>query len=132
MTEIKKLIFVYNADSGAWSAFVDSTKKVLMIKGCALCRITHGLAGEKSDWKDCQEELGVPVDYYHKDDMPGPVKKAVDNHFPAILADDGETLHFLLGEDVMERCRGNVHDLKGKILYYASSKNLEIAAVPKV
>ncbi|MBI3608180.1 MAG: hypothetical protein HY207_09445 [Nitrospirae bacterium] len=50
-TKIERLLFIYNADSGKWGAFVDSAKKLLMINGCALCSLTHGLAGEP---------LGIP------------------------------------------------------------------------
>ncbi|HSL81751.1 MAG TPA: hypothetical protein VLF66_03190 [Thermoanaerobaculia bacterium] len=41
---IDRLILVYAAESGLTNAVVDSAKKLLMVKGCSLCAITHGLA----------------------------------------------------------------------------------------
>lgn len=58
---IDRLLFVYKADSGTLNAIIDSAKKLLSINGCALCSLTHSLAGEKSEWQSCKETLGVPV-----------------------------------------------------------------------
>ena len=62
---IDRLIFVFAANSGLLSAAVDSAKKVLRLRGCSLCSITHGLAGEKREWSECREEIGVPVLQVH-------------------------------------------------------------------
>ena len=70
-------------------AFLDSAKKVLMLGGCALCTITHGILGERAEWKECQEELGVPIHYYHRDDLTPSLKSIVNEHFPCILAQIG-------------------------------------------
>ena len=43
--KVDRLLFVFNAETGSFNAFLDSAKKVLKIKGCTLCSITHGLAG---------------------------------------------------------------------------------------
>ena len=55
---IDRLMFVFSADAGSFNAFLDSARKLLRIKGCTLCSITHGLAGEKSEWRECKEEIG--------------------------------------------------------------------------
>src|SRR4051812_49519747 len=67
--KVDRLLFVFNADTGTFNAFVDSAKKVLRIKGCTLCSITHGLAGEKSEWRDCKEENGGPGGYVHSPEI---------------------------------------------------------------
>lgn len=129
MTEKRKvdaLIFVYNANSGKISAFLDSAKKVLMVDGCALCTITHGILGEKNEWKECQEELGVPIQYYHRDDLSETLKKVVDGRFPCILAQIGTNYMMLLEPKVLERCRGDVRDLKGRISYYLAANDLTL------
>ena len=74
---IERLIFVFDADSGALSAFFDSAKKALRLGGCALCTITHGLAGERSEWRECKEELGVPVEYVHRDEIGPELREAL-------------------------------------------------------
>lgn len=57
---IRRLIFVFATGSGAWNAFVDSVKKILMIKGCPLCAITHGIAGEKAAWRYVRKRSAFP------------------------------------------------------------------------
>jgi len=116
--KVDRLLFIYDANSGKIGAFLDSTKKLLMIGGCALCTITQGILGEKEQWKECKVELGVPVDYYHRNDMPAELKTVVTGHLPCIVAQIGREYLLLLEPTVLQRCRGNVDDLKGRIRYY--------------
>lgn len=124
--QVDRLIFIYDANSGKIGAFLDSARKVLMIGGCALCAITHGILGEKTEWKECQEELGVPIKYYHKDEIPEHLQQTVAGHLPCILAQVGRKYIMLLEPEVLERCRGYVSDLKGRINYYLDANNLKI------
>jgi len=121
---IDRLIFVFNAGSGTLNAFVDSAKKLLMIRGCTLCTITHGLAGEKSEWRDCKEEIGVPVDYVHKDEITPRLDGVVHGQLPCIVAEAGGELTLLLAPEVLERCQGSVADLRGRLHYFASLHRL--------
>jgi hypothetical protein len=121
---IDRLLFVYNADGGKWNAFVDSTKKLFMVNGCALCSITHGLTGEKRDWKDCRDELGVPIDYVHRDEITPRLKEVVDDNVPAVVAEVRGRYILLMGPDVLERCRGSVADFRGRLHLHASMKGL--------
>jgi hypothetical protein len=126
---IDRLIFVFSADSGAFNAFLDSAKKFLRIKGCTLCAITHGLAGEKSEWRDCKEELGVPIDYVHRDEVSADLQRVVGSNLPCVVAQTGNDLVFLLGPDVLDRCKGNVADLKGRLNILAAMKHLELPVI---
>jgi hypothetical protein len=126
---IDRLVFVFNAGSGSFNAFVDSAKKLLMIRGCTLCSITHGLAGEKSEWRDCKEEIGVPVDYVHKDEITPALDGVVQGKLPCIVAESGGELTLLLAPDVLERCQGSVADLRGRLHYFASLHQLAFPAV---
>ncbi|HEX9943971.1 MAG TPA: hypothetical protein VGG03_18315 [Thermoanaerobaculia bacterium] len=123
---IERLIFVFSADSGSFNAFLDSAKKFLRIKGCTLCTITHGLAGEKSEWRDCKEELGVPIDYVHRDEVSTDLQRVIGDHLPCVVAQTGGDLVLLLGPDVLDRCKGSVADLKGRLNIFAAMKRLEL------
>ena len=124
--QVDNLIFIYDANSGKMGAFFDSTKKLLMIRGCALCSITHGIFGEKNEWKDCKEVLGVSITYYHKDEIPDHLKEIAANNLPCILARVEETFLMLLTGDVLNRCQGDVDDLKGRMDFHLSANNLEL------
>lgn len=124
--KVERLIFVFSAESGSFNAFIDSAKKVLRIKGCTLCAITHGLVGEKSDWKDCRDELGVHIDYVHRDELDGELARVVADRLPCVVAEaDGELL-MLLTPDVLDRCRGSVADMRGRLQVLASMNGLEL------
>jgi hypothetical protein len=123
---IDRLLFVFNADTGSFNALLDSARKLLRLNGCTLCSITHGLAGEKSEWRECREEIGVPVDYVHRDEISGELRGVVGDQLPCIVAQTGTDLILLLAPDVLERCQGSVADLKGRLSYFASVNRLEL------
>jgi hypothetical protein len=121
---VDKLVFVFNADAGAFNAFLDSARKLLQINGCTLCSITHGLVGEKSDWRHCKEELGVPIEYIHRNEVTLELRRVIGESLPCVVADSGGDLTLLLTPEVLERCRGSVADLKGRLRYFASINQL--------
>ena len=69
MSEKKKLVFIYNADSGAVNAVKDWWHKLLKPStySCNLCVQTFGAFGMKKDWKKFINDLDVPVEFIKKD-----------------------------------------------------------------
>ncbi len=126
--QIRRLILIYNADAGKLAALVDSARKVLRLNGCALCSITHGLAGEKDEWRSCRTEIGVPIDYLHRDEIFGPMKQLVGGTLPCVVAETISGPQVLLTPDVLERCRGSVDDFKGRLQTHAAMRDLELPA----
>ena len=59
---------VYDAPAGPIAAMVDSVKKVFRL-GCDLCTLTHGIAGKRKEWEECENKSGVPISYLHKDEI---------------------------------------------------------------
>jgi len=123
---IERLFFVYAADSGRMSAWIDSAKKLLRLKGCTLCSLTHGLAGEKAEWRECRDELGVGVDYVHRDELTPAMKEVVGGRLPCILAQADGRLALLLDPAALERCQGSVPDLKGRLRAHAAMAGLTL------
>lgn len=66
----------------------------------------------------CKEALGVPVTYYHADDLDPSLRAIVGDRIPCVIAetDTGERVVLLTPEGI-ERCRGSVGDLGGRLLY---------------
>src|SRR6266508_596896 len=112
--QIERLLFVYNADSGALGAIADSARKLLSINGCPLCALTHSLAGEKREWKSCREGIGVPIDYVHRDELT-PEIKALVAELPCVVAQAGVETVILLTSDVIARCKGSIADFRGRL-----------------
>lgn len=67
--EKEKLVFVYNADGGVLNSIMDSAHKLFAPSTyqCALCAVTHGIAGMRSDWKDYMRSLPYETRFYHRD-----------------------------------------------------------------
>lgn len=123
---IRHLTLVYNADGGALSAFADSARKLLQLGGCTLCSITHGVMGEKQDWRSCREALGVPVDVLHRDEVPPALRDLVGANLPCVVAATDEGPLLLLGPDVLARCRGSVSDFRDRLEIHAAMRSLSL------
>ena len=121
---IERLILVFDADAGALNALVDSTRKLFRLKGCSLCSITHGLAGEKGQWRSCRETLGVPVDYLHRNELDATTAGVVGDQLPCVLASSGGRTELLMGPGVLDRCAGSVADFKGRLMHHAARLGL--------
>lgn len=112
-------------------ANLDQEQQLLMLQGCALCRITRrvdeGSTRSKAEWKTCKAELGVPVEVFTKDVAPAALLAAIGHSAPAVAAvtSDGETIA-LMDEDGIARCKGSVADLRGRLKYRLASLELTL------
>ncbi len=114
-------------------AELEMEQQVLLLRGCALCRITRRLDEDRTDakeeWKTCRAELGVPVEVFTKDVAPGALLEAIGNRAPAVAAvtTHGEIIP-LMDEAAIARCKGSVADLRGRLKYRMASLELAMPA----
>ncbi|WP_167342662.1 GTPase [Nonlabens sp. SY33080] len=72
---VSRVIFVYNANSGAINAVLDSAHKILSPKtyNCALCNLTYGIFKEKEEWLRFRESVdklsNLSFEFLHKDEF---------------------------------------------------------------
>ena len=121
---IDQLFLIFNADSGKWSAFLDSARKIFMLEGCSLCSITHGVAGEKAEWSDCKASLSVPVEYVHRDELSGELAEVAGSNLPCVVARAGGEYITLLTPRTLAECNGQVSALTEKIRRRAADLGL--------
>lgn len=99
----KKLLFVYNADSGIRNAILDSAHKFLSpdTYDCNLCDITFGIFSENKKWKEFRESSELEMEFLHRDEYRKQYasKFGPKFTFPIVLFDDGRELSVLLGTD---------------------------------
>ena len=64
-----KLLFVYNADGGAFNGLKDMLHKTIAPSTyeCALCAKTFAFSGMRSEWKDAVTNLPLPAEFLHRD-----------------------------------------------------------------
>lgn len=85
------LIFIYNADGGAFNALGDMVHKIVSpaTYPCSLCALTYGAVAMRGEWRRFLGRVGVPHLFLYRDEFRGDL----DNRelaLPAILL-GGET-----------------------------------------
>ncbi len=86
----KKLLFIYNANSGIRNILLDGAHKILSPSTyeCNLCDITFGAFTENKGWKKFRKETTMEMDFLHKDEFAKQYASKFGHKFtfPIILA----------------------------------------------
>ena len=86
----KKLLFIYNANSGIRNMLLDGAHKILSPSTyeCNLCDITFGAFTENKGWKKFRKETIMEMDFLHKDEFAKQYASKFGHKFtfPIILA----------------------------------------------
>lgn len=101
----KKLIFVYNADSGLFNTVSDIAHKIISPStySCQLCALTHSYFSVKEDWQDFLKTINIPMEFLHKDEYKAKYKNHEIN-FPALLSAEDDELALLINADALNQC----------------------------
>jgi hypothetical protein len=103
--EGKKLLFVYNADTGLFSVITDYAHKIISPKTypCNLCALTYGNMGMNNKWKDFISNLTVPFGFLHRDEF---VKQhaSQETQLPAAFLQEGNSVALLITHDEINKC----------------------------
>lgn len=99
---MKRIIFVYNADSGLVSGIKDFFHKILKPSTyeCHLCFVSYDNFGMRKSWKDYIESLPFPTEFLHRDEfaLKHPEVKAV---LPAAFWENNGRISPLIDADEM-------------------------------
>jgi len=106
------LVFVYNADSGMFNTLSDIAHKTLSPStyNCNLCKITHGLLKEKSEWTNFIQHIGVSCEFLHKNEFLN-IHKESNNQFPSIYSKDNKNISLIVSQSEINSCN-SINDLK--------------------
>lgn len=122
----KKLIFVYNAESGGnFTALKDTLHKTFRKSTyeCNLCAVTFGAFGMKKEWKNFVNDLDVPVEFKKKDkfkfeflhkDEFNQEYKVSDAKFPSAYMLDKSGLNLFISQDEMNAIE-SIDELKNLV-----------------
>ena len=97
----RKLVFVYNADSGTFNALRDAIHKIVRPSTypCSLCAVTYGNLGMKTEWKTFVNELGIPVEFLHRDEFCEQYDCSDVTYPIAFLNEQGKLTEFISTEE---------------------------------
>ena len=95
---MKKLIFVYNADSGRLNALGHTLHKLISpaTYKCRLCSLSHSWFSERTGWQRFVGGLGLECEFFHRDEFLDKYTEANDVTYPAIFIEDGGELTVLI------------------------------------
>lgn len=110
-----RLVFVYNANAGLFSAITDTAHKILSpdTYECRLCYHTYGAFGMLRPWKEFLEQLGVPLAFYHRNEFHTAFRRP-DIDLPVILTEQEGALQVLVSAEEIDAC-ADLEELKQKV-----------------
>lgn len=84
----KRLVFVYNADSGFFSKVADFAHKLLSPQtySCSLCRLTHGHMGMNQEWAEFTQGLPYEITFLYRDHV-GELR--INEKLPIVVLQEG-------------------------------------------
>jgi hypothetical protein len=125
----RKIIFVYNADSGIVNALKDAVEKNVSPEtySCNLCAVTFGTLRMKPEWKRFVRDLPVEVEFLHRDEYTEEYGNPETGFPAAFLVPDGgngENPRLLISPEEMNRCE-NLDEMKKLVLTAVEEKGVE-------
>jgi len=121
------IIGIYAAKGGAFARFVAGLRRLVGSSSCDLMRITHGVTGEKKQWRVLQKNLRDELSHTHLCLYPSQAtavyQAASSGREPCVLLEDDEgTLSMILDWNDLSAAKGNVNTyekiLRSKLLMY--------------
>ena len=110
------LVFVYNADSGLFSAMGDVVHRIISPQTypCNLCAITYSISGMRREWAKFLHSLDTPFEFLHRDELKA--RYGIEGvRLPAVFRKDGNKLAVWIDADAINSCR-NLDDLEQLIV----------------
>jgi len=104
-----RLVGVYDADGGLLGEAAYVWGKIRGTRHCALCDLTHGHVRRKPEWDQMVADLGIPMDLWHRNELPDDVRQAVaECGAPVVLARTAAGLRPLVGRAELDTLDGSV------------------------
>ncbi|MFH6604644.1 GTPase [Maribacter algicola] len=112
---MRKLIFIYNANSGLGNLILDGAHK-LMSPGtyeCKLCKLTFGVLTENSIWKKFRKSADFEMEFLHKDEFERLYASKFGSKFtfPIVLLEANMRLEVFVNTEEID----SLHDVESLI-----------------
>ena len=111
-SEVKKLIFIYNASDDALSVSFDFIHKIVSpgTYQCSLCKVTYGNVSMHNEWKEYIEILPYEIDFLYKNNYNQFHPNLFVDEFPIAYKYDGKSYQEFISKKEFDLCE-NLDDL---------------------
>ncbi len=107
MSSFQKLIGIYNAKGSLIGELQYFFGKIRGTAHCALCDITHGKLKEKDDFKKCKQDLDIPLELLHLDELNSELEE-FSKEAPCIIGKNKEGFVLIIDSEELEGCKSSV------------------------
>ena len=105
---IREIVGVYHADGGVMGELRYVLGKARGTAHCALCDITHGSVRKKSEWRDLETDLDLPLFLVHLNEQPDELREFTRGRTPAVAWEDRHGFQLLFGPPELDDFDGSV------------------------
>lgn len=112
-------------------------QQLLLLRGCALCRVTRQLDQDsrapKPEWNECVAELGVPIQVLTQDKASAAALQAIgEDGPPAVFAVAPGQFRLVMNRESIRRCSGRVSDFRGRLMFRLAQLGLSLPSQPEL
>lgn len=119
MSEISRIVFVWNADFSIAGGLNAIKEVVSGHHTCTLCEIAYHRVTQTQEWTNYKQELAEKLNAQIRQPCRNQLSKmelaAAKGDFPAILAHTKKGILKLIGSGDIDRCAGDFNCLKEKL-----------------
>ncbi len=111
----KKIVFVYNADSGVINMLKDYVHKIVSPStyGCRLCSLIYDNRGVKDSWKEFVSQLHFRSQFLHRDEFVDKYGMK-DDELPCVYMEKDGKLDLFIPASEIDQCN-NLEELKSLV-----------------
>tara|TARA_B110000438_G_C15577376_1_gene548066 strand:+ start:248 stop:607 length:360 start_codon:yes stop_codon:yes gene_type:complete len=107
MATFQKLVGIYNAKGSLIGELQYFFGKIRGTAHCALCDITHGKLKEKAAFSECKENLDIPFELLHLDELNTELKEFIKDA-PCVVGINDSEYSIVITAEELEECKSDV------------------------
>lgn len=113
--QARKLIFVYNAETGLFNTLADIGHKMFSPNTypCSLCILTHGYFKQRTSWRSFIENLPIESLFMHRDEFQQSYRH-IKSPLPAVFMQQGDDVKLCVTAASLGECE-KLEDLQNLI-----------------
>lgn len=108
MVKFEKIVGIYNAKGSLIGELQYFFGKIRGTAHCALCDITHGKLKEKSAFSECKQNLEIPFELLHLDELNSELESFI-KHAPCVIGINNSEYSLIINAKELENCKSDVN-----------------------